>query len=167
MRTHTVRDIRCDLSLLERIEREGVTQAALAAEIGMSEGHLSRRLSRARRYRRRWEEEQESAHLLPHERDIDEPLVVLTDDPSIESNEFYNLDTDECSVDSGRVRIGDHDGRRLLIRSVNGGAPVEQPRESKRKSRAKPSRTKRLTPEEVEAIKAKFRPKRKRALIDT
>lgn len=51
MRPHTIEDIEYDLSLLYEKESVGMTQAALALREGMSEGHLSRRLARARRYR--------------------------------------------------------------------------------------------------------------------
>lgn len=128
---------------LAAYERGEKTRAEMAAELGVSERHLRRLLA----------EDRERVADGTDRDDIDElPYLALTCDPSRESGDYYDLDTDRLSRDSGRVRIGDHNGRRLLVRSVNGGAPVEQ---------AKPKKG-----------PAKFRPKRprgrkKRAMIDT
>lgn len=67
--------------------------------------------------------------------DDDLPHVIITDDPAHEQKSWssgvergwYEPESGDCSVDSGRIRIGDHAGRRLLVRAVNGGREAEEP----------------------------------------
>jgi hypothetical protein len=138
-------------------ERGEKTRAEMAAELGVTERHLRRLLARDR--------EMTGDGTGVDDRDeCDHPYVVLTDDPSRERGDWYLLDSvggdgrrdpspiNITNVHSGRVRIGDHNGRRLLVRSVNGGAPVERERPKKEPPKFKPKGRK---------------GKRKRTLIDT
>jgi hypothetical protein len=136
-------------------ERGEKTRAEMAAELGVTERHLRRLLARDREMTgdgtgaADWDES-------------DHPYLAITGDPTAERGACYYLASDRifgapdadgsrAEIDSGRVRIGDHNGRRLLIRSVNGGAPVEREPAKKEPPKFKP----------------KARKKRKRALIDT
>lgn len=145
MRRHTLQDLEYDLSLLYQHEVAGISQAALAQMVGMSPGHLSRRLARGRRYREELRKQQEWA---------DRPMgdaedllhVPLTVRAVAERGHYYDLDTDLCTVESGRVRVGNQDGahevraygssrhaasplegQRLRSRAVNGGRLAADP----------------------------------------
>jgi hypothetical protein len=145
MRTHTAEDLEYDLSLLWAYEGEGMNQAELAEREGMSQGHLSRRLARARRYRDELEKQKErivEAIAAPETL----PYLVLTTDPGREWRPCYDLDTDECTLESGLARIGNRngtdaisgsgstrrpvsplEGQRLRVLNVNGGPMVKDP----------------------------------------
>ena len=100
-------------------ERGEKTRAEMAAELGVSERHLRRLMAQDR------EREPCDGTGADDRDESDHPYLALTDDPDRERGDWYDLRTDELSRDSGRVRIGDHNGRRLLVRAVNGGAPIE------------------------------------------
>lgn len=139
MRPHTIEDIEYDLSLLWEKESEGITQAALARREGMSEGHLSRRLARARRHRvELLKQELESCDGYDDEGTDELPYLAITDDPAREARDWYEPESGLTSLDriddqtgnlivgTGRVRIGNHNGTRLLVRSINGGRKTEE-----------------------------------------
>lgn len=119
MRRHTIQDIEYDLNLLWKVEGEGVTQAALASEIGMSEGHLSRRLARARRFRAHREA---VARLIEDGLDGDDmdrfdyPYMELVGAPVEDAgNEWATIEGSEASRDHGTYHVG---GR---VKSLTGG----------------------------------------------
>ena len=117
-------------------ERGDRTRAAMAAERGISTRQLRRRLAMERETAERAAMERARRDERAREDEDDLPLVALTTDPTRERGEWYLLDSSapkidmdgRCitSVESGRVRIGDHSGRRMLVRSVNGGRPVDR-----------------------------------------
>jgi hypothetical protein len=126
MRTHTAEDLEYDLSLLWAYEGEGMNQAELAGREGMSQGHLSRRLARARRYRASVanRDARESQPCEPDEHDL--PHLAITDDPARERGHWYEPESGAASVDTGRVRIANHSGTRLRILPINGGRKTEE-----------------------------------------
>src|SRR6185312_16162927 len=103
MRTHTQEDLEFDLVLLRLYEAEGRTTYELATVAGLSQSQISRRLARARRYRQeRDRREQEAERRIERDDEPDDlPFVALTSDPGREVAGWYDLDTDECSIDSG------------------------------------------------------------------
>ena len=117
-------------------ERSAKSRAAMAAERGISTRQLRRRLAMERETAERAARERARREERAREDEDDLPLVALTTDPTRERGEWYLLDSSSpkidmdgrciTSVESGRVRIGDHSGRRTLVRSVNGGAPIER-----------------------------------------
>ena len=119
MRSHNIEDIEYDLSLLWKVEGEGVSQTALASEIGMSQGHLSRRLARARRFRKHREA---VARLIESGPDGDEmdrfdyPYMELVDAPVEDAaNEWATIEGNQASRDRGTYHVG---GK---VRSITGG----------------------------------------------
>lgn len=120
MRTHTAEDLEKDLDLLWLHEGEGLSQTDLAAQEGMSQGHLSRRLARARRYRAELEKlaarEQEPCDA-DEDKAIHLPLVdSVADairrsiDPDTGEERYtirphYNLSTDETPLDGANELV--------------------------------------------------------------
>lgn len=125
MRIYTAEDLEKDLSLLWEYESDGLSQPALAEREGMSQGHLSRRLARARRCRAELEKQAERVQPCePDEHDL--PHLAITSDPARERGHWYEPESGHASVDSGRVRIGNHNGTRLRVLSINGGTKTEE-----------------------------------------
>lgn len=150
MRTHTAEDLAEDLILLDLYEVGGLTQYALAGMVGLDQGHVSRRLARARRYRqelRRREDRQVA------EDNRDDPLDVATivelidsRDPSARPRgEWIDLESGVCSiVGDDRVAVGIGigvqgdkgrsqrcpaqalEGQRLSIRRLESGRKAEE-----------------------------------------
>lgn len=126
MRTHTAEDLEKDLSLLWEHEGEGVSQIALAVREGISQGHLSRRLARARRYRAELERQAARDSQICEFDEHDLPHLAITSDPARERGHWYEPESGHASVDSGRVRIGNHNGTRLRVLPINGGVKAEE-----------------------------------------
>lgn len=117
MRAHTVKDLERDLDLLSRYEC-GLNQYQLAEEEGQSQAHISHRLKRARCYKAELDKRDKA-----DTSDTDDiPYVPLTEEPEREKGDWYDLRTDVMTVSSGKVRIGDHNGRSLRVRPVRGGS---------------------------------------------
>ena len=114
-----------DLSLLWEYESEGVTQVALAEREGQCRQRISQRLDRARRIRAEREREYRRDQASQPQVGDSIPYAALTDDPSYERGHYYDLRTDDLSLDSGLVRIGDYDGRHLRVRKVTEGEKRE------------------------------------------
>lgn len=127
MRTHTAEDLEYDLTLLWAYESEGLSQAELAERAGMSQSHLSRRLARARRYQAELDRsDAREAQPCDADEEHDLPHLAITDDPGRERGHWYEPESGAASVDSGRVRVGNHNGTRLRILPINGGRKTEE-----------------------------------------
>lgn len=114
MRAHTIQDLEKDLALLWAYESEGITQADLGAREGLSQSQLSRRLARGRRYRAELAKtEREDRQVQPSDDLL--PFVALTDDPERERGDWYDLDTDDTTVEDGLMRMTSHSGQHLMV----------------------------------------------------
>lgn len=100
MRPHTADDIEYDLNLLYLYEIEGLSQPEIARREGISQGHLSRRLARARRYReeRRRAEEREHAILTRDKDKLDYEYMELSDMPT--GNRAFGRPIPFCSEET-------------------------------------------------------------------
>ncbi len=118
MRPIGVSEIEESLEWLDLYERTEITQSELAEILGFSQGHLSRRLSLARRYRQ--EQRREQGVGSDDERsevgDDEATWLELVDRPSMESGHgFYDLATDSTSADGT--------GAFVFIGTGRGGPP--------------------------------------------
>jgi len=96
------------------------------------------------------------------------PYVELTHGPPPTPRPHYRLDADRESVlPGGPFRIGTHSGRGCLIKHrEDSGCRVEARKESTAKHTPPAARKgKGCTPGEVEAIKAKYRGRKKKACV--
>lgn len=145
MRTHTAKHLERDLELLYDYEVLGLTQYDLAEREGQAQGHISRRLARASRYRDELERaERKAAEQAAAQSRGDEPYLVLIDGSDVAGkHEWYDLRSNQCSIESGPVRVAAGagfrasgsagrsqrlpvaalEGQRLVVRRVTGGAP--------------------------------------------
>lgn len=119
----TVEELR-EASWLRAIEAGDTTVQDLMRVTGLGRSQVYDRLKRARENRTAGEPEpcdgyddEGTDHL---------PYLAITDDPSRESGDWYEPESGMASVDRGSVRISDHNGRRLLVRSINGGRKTEE-----------------------------------------
>lgn len=141
---------------LAPFERGEKTRAEMAAELGISLQWLRKLMARDR---------ERAADGVKSIDDL--PYVELATGDLPEGRPAYLLDSsvpfrdpgkdDICNVQSGKIRISKR--RRLVVRSVNGGAPIEQ------------TGKKKYTPDPDGLEGGRDRPKpkkrRKRAMIDT
>lgn len=149
MRTHTIDDIERDLGWLYELESTGMTQMQLAQREGLSEGHMSRRLMRARR----WMAELRAIDRVEVERAIKAAESTGREIPWIEIvNQFrrghhYRLPVDQLSnLPAGLIRIGTSKGY-VMVADSSDGVPIDSmPANEPAKFKPKRPRKKRASP---------------------